>query len=168
MLKDVEFLLRTVVTLPRDPSPWQLRKVQSMAEWVHGRLSGATTEQATATPLHRAATLASRLYCRTIEAREPFSVVIQEADASQLVDAVWEVPLELWNEHLGTLIWMLASVLPTARSGTRFYATKVMMMAAAVQLALEDWEAATVALGRVVKLQAWLRECPRDKGSQAA
>ncbi|GAB1318416.1 hypothetical protein MFIFM68171_08626 [Madurella fahalii] len=162
MLKDVEFLLDAVLALPQAPSQWQLRKVQSMSEWVHGRLSGATEQTSSTSPLHHAARLASLLYCRTIEAREPFSRVIHEGDVAELVDAVWKVPLDVWNNHLDTLLWVLATVLPTARNMAQFYTTKTMMMAAAVQLLVADWNAAAAVLSRVVKLQAWLRTCPQD------
>jgi hypothetical protein len=163
MLKDVEFLLDTVLALPQQASSWQLRKVRSMSEWLHGRLSGAADQACTAQPLHHAARLASLIYCWTIEAREPFSKSIKEEDVVALVDAVWKVPLELWNGHLGTLLWVLATVLPAAREMELCYRTRAMMTAAAVQLALTDWKSASAVLGRIIKLQAWLRCCPQDQ-----
>jgi hypothetical protein len=77
-----------------------------------------------------------------------------------MVDAVWSVPLEMWDDMLGTLISVLAVILPTARDIPRCYTTRTMVMAAAVQLALTDWSAAAKVLSRVVRLQAWLRRQP--------
>lgn len=164
MLRDVGFLLNAVLALPQAPSLWQLRKVQSMSEWVHGRLSGAVEQMSSTSPFHHAVRLVSLLYCRAIQAREPFSRVVQEGDVIELVDAVWKVPLDVWNEHLDTLLWMLTTVLPTARNMEQFYSTKIMLMAAAVQLAIADWSAAAAVLARAVKLQAWLSYLPSGLG----
>lgn len=158
MFKDVEFLLETVLALPLEPSAWQLQKVQTMSQWVQGRLSAATGTTSSAQDLHRAARLSSVLYCRATQARKPFSRISGEADVADLIDAVWKVPLEMWNDMLGTLISVLAVILPTAKSMPQCYATRSMMMAATAQLALADCNAAARVLNRVVRLQAWLSE----------
>ena len=159
MTKDVEFLLDTILTLPTTPSTWQLQKVQTMSQWVQGRLSSATNMASTpcSQNLQRAVRLSSVLYCRAIQAREPFSHITGEKDIAAVVDAVWSVPLEMWNGMLGTLISILVVILPTAKDMPQCYTTRTMMMAAAVQLALTDWSAAARVLSRVVRLQAWLR-----------
>jgi hypothetical protein len=160
MAKDVEFLLDTILALPTVPSAWQLKKVQTMSQWVQGRLSGATgsASNPSSQDLQRAVRLSSVLYCRAIQARQPFSQITKEKDIADMVDAVWSVPLEMWDDMLGTLISVLAVILPTARDIPRCYTTRTMVMAAAVQLALTDWSAAARVLSRVVRLQAWLRQ----------
>ncbi len=156
MLKDVEFLLDTVLALPQDPSAWQVQKVQSMSKWVHGRLSGATEHTSSAKDLHRAVRLSSLMYCRAVQARKPFTRIIKDKDVVDLVDAVCKIPLEEWNDLLRTLIAVLAVVLPKARGMPQCYPTRVMMMAAAVHLALVDWSSVASVLSRILKLQAWL------------
>jgi hypothetical protein len=160
MLKDVEFLLNTVLALPPVPSAWQLQKVQTMSHWVQDRLSSATDTESTPSTqnLQRVVRLSSVLYCRAIQARQPFSRTLGEQDVADLINAVWSVPLETWNYMLETLISVLAVILPTAKDMPQCYTTRTMMMAAAVQIALTDWSTATRVLGRVVRLQAWLRQ----------
>jgi hypothetical protein len=160
MLKDVEFLLDTILTLPATPSVWQLQKVQTMSQWVQGRLSSATSTASTpcSQNLQRAVRLSSVLYCQAIQTRQPFSQITGGKDVADVVDAVWSVPLETWNDRLGTLISVLAVILPTAKDMPQCYKTRTMAMAAAVQLALTDWSAAARVLSRVVRLQAWLRK----------
>jgi hypothetical protein len=160
MLKDVEFLLDTVLALPVAPSAWQLQKVQAMSHWVQGRLSSATDTESTPSTqnLQRAVRLSSVLYCRAIQARQPFSQNIGEQDVADLINAVWSVPLEKWNDTLGKLISVLAVILPTAKHMPQCYTTRTMMMSAVVQIALTDWSAAARVLSRTVRLQTWLRQ----------
>lgn len=176
MLKDVTFLLDTVLALPQTPSPWDLQKVQSMSNWLQGRLSGAAASTSNTTPtnndnsgIHQVVQLASLLYCRAIRTRTPFSRTTgqRQKEHEGLADTVCAVPLELWDgdvSMLGTLILALAVLMPTATTGAgtepdvrQGCRVRVRMVAAAVQLALVDFKAVVEALGRVVRLQAWLR-----------
>ncbi|KAK4156126.1 hypothetical protein C8A00DRAFT_31057 [Chaetomidium leptoderma] len=181
VLKDMEFLFDAVLALPPEPSTWQLQKVQTMSGWVQSRLSGpgATTKASSSSSssssstfsdsssssgnLDRAVRLSSLLYCRAIQTRQPFSQVVQPNEAVELVDAVRGVPVEVWEGGglLKTLVSVLVVVLPAVRDHVPppcdYYSTRVMMVAAAVQLAMTDWKAAVRVLGRVAKLQAWLR-----------
>jgi hypothetical protein len=163
MLKDIDFLLDTVLALTPEPSAWQLRKVRTMSQWVQGRLSVSTAKPTspfsinTNANLHRAVRLSSLLYCRAIQTRQPFSQIIQEKDVLELAEAVWTVPLETWDAIPGTLVSVLGVGLPTARDMPQCDPARTMLVAAAVQLALEDWGAVARIMGRVVRLQAWLR-----------
>ncbi|KAK4040659.1 hypothetical protein C8A01DRAFT_15480 [Parachaetomium inaequale] len=162
IFKDTDFLLDAVLALPPEPSAWQLHKVQTMSEWVQGRLSGAsakktTSPSSTSANLHRAVRLSSLLYCRAIQARQPFSQAIPENDVLELAEAVWAVPLETWDAMPWTLVSVLAVGLPTARSIPQCGSARMMLVTAAVQLALRDWGAVMRVMGRVVRLQAWLR-----------
>jgi hypothetical protein len=160
MLKDIDFLIDTVLALPDSPSAWQVQKLQSMSTWVHGRLTGAASKAPTSSAdkhLHRAGRLASLVYCRAIQSRQCFSVMMEEKDVIELGEAITEVPLGMWNTTLGILVLLLAVAAPTAKNSVTFYPTRIMFITAAVQLALTDWSAAAKTLGRVVKLQAWLR-----------
>jgi hypothetical protein len=160
MLKDIDFLLDTVLGLPPSPSPWQMQKLQSMSSWVHGRLSGATSKGPTSSTdkhMHRAVRLASLMYCRAIQFRKSCSKVVEDKDAIELAEVVEKVPLETWDTTLGTLVLLLVVTLPTAKNIAFCYSTRTMMVTAAVQLSLTDWSVAAKTLGKVVKLQAWLR-----------
>ncbi|KAK4121540.1 hypothetical protein N657DRAFT_682622 [Parathielavia appendiculata] len=179
MLKDIDFLIDTVLALPSRPSPWDLQKVQSMSAWVHGRLLSleATTIVTTDTCkdptsssssstdmnlLHRAVRLASLAYCRAIQSRRCFSQGVQQGHVVELAEAVGNVPLETWEgASLKTLLLLLAVALPTARDMDmqECCTLRTMMVAAAVQIALTDWSVVARTMSRVVELQAWLRGC---------
>ncbi|KAK0723465.1 hypothetical protein B0T26DRAFT_801986 [Lasiosphaeria miniovina] len=157
VLSDVEFLVDTVLGLPQSPSPWELQKVQSMSAWVRNRVAAQTEHKsAAAMNLHRAVRLAGLAYCRAIQERHPLSGVVGEAEAADIVDAARMVSLEIWAGQLGPLLWILTAALPAARSSPRCHTGKNMVMAASLQMALDDWAAAAKALRRTVKLQAWL------------
>jgi len=167
LLKDVTFLLDTVLALPSVPSEWELQKVATSSSWVYGRLAPVSPSSSSSSSLlHQPIRLASLMYCRAIQARKPFSQVISEQDVFELIDAVWKVPLETWNEPQGllpVLVWVLASILPIAKGMQAAYTTKTMMMAAAVQLAMLPGtglggEGPNVVdiLERVNNLQRWL------------
>ncbi|KAK4159866.1 hypothetical protein QBC43DRAFT_221064 [Cladorrhinum sp. PSN259] len=165
LLKDITFLVDTVLALPASPSEWELSKVVTMSNWVYGRLhtpssptSTSGVSSTTSSAMHQSIRLAALLYCRAIQARKPLSQVVGEQDVVEIVDAVWKVPLEVWNGTrsnsdgqvgrvqgqgkgqgqglLGTLVWTLAGILPVAKGMEGAYTTKTMMMAAAVQEAM--------------------------------
>ncbi|KAL2132049.1 hypothetical protein VTI74DRAFT_4278 [Chaetomium olivicolor] len=161
MLKDIDFLLDTILALPAEPSQWELQKVQSMSDWVHGRLSGtkkiSSSSSAATKHLHRAVRLGALVYCRSVQVRKPALQAVKEKEIVELVDAVWKVPLETWDCMLSTLVFILAVVMAAVRERQQHSSTRTMVMAAAVQLAMTDWNTAANALCRVVRLQAWLR-----------
>ncbi|KAK4188856.1 hypothetical protein QBC35DRAFT_381560, partial [Podospora australis] len=157
ILRDITFLIDTIVALPANPSSWQLGKVISMSEWVHNRLMGeAEGSSAAVSPIHTSIRVASLLYCEAIQARKPFSVAFLEQNILDLVDAVWKVPLETWNDTLGTLLWILIPMLPAAKIMPHCYTTKTMLMSAAVQLAMNDFDTALRTLDTALMLQGWL------------
>jgi len=167
LLKDVIFLLDTVLALPAVPSEWELQKVATSSSWLHGRLAPTSPSSSSSSSLlHQPIRLASLMYCRAIQARKPFSQVISEQDVCELIDAVWRVPLETWNETQGllpVLIWVLAGILPIVKDMQAAYTTKTMMMAAAVQMAMlpgiglsGEGSGVVDILERVTNLQRWL------------
>lgn len=171
LLKDVTFLLDTVLALPPVPTEWELQKVATSSSWLYGRLAPASPSSSSSSSLlHQPIRLASLMYCRAIQARKPFSQVISEQDVFELIDAVWKVPLETWNEPQGllpVLVWVLAGILPITKGMQAAYTTKTMMMAAAVQLAMLPGTGLSGAgpnvvdtLERVANLQRWLERAP--------
>ncbi|KAK3904507.1 hypothetical protein C8A05DRAFT_13632, partial [Staphylotrichum tortipilum] len=169
MLKDLTFLLDTVLALPPSPSQWQLRKVQSVCEWVQGRLSSPSPSISPSrkdrNALQRTVRLASLVYCNAIRGRRRLADVLVgqgedgEGMGAALVRAAGAVPLEAWEGKgvMGTLVGVLAGVLAMPVSVSEGCAVRARVVAAAVQLALVDWGEAVGAFGRVVRLQAWLR-----------
>ncbi|KAK4223923.1 hypothetical protein QBC38DRAFT_35361 [Podospora fimiseda] len=163
LLKDITFLIDTVLSLSSTPSEWDLQKVSSMSNWVHARLTPTIPSPSPSTPLHQSIRLAALIYCRAIQSRKKLSQIITEQDVYEVLEAVWKVPLEVWEGGmLGLLVWGLVAIMPVAkgmmpRSGT--YTTKTMLMAGAVQEAMrrEEGEGNVIrVLERVVGLQRWL------------
>ena len=174
------------------------------------------------TAIHHAVLLSSQLYCRAIQTRQPLASVAQATNVRDLLEAVRDVPADVWEEAckpgagpgcgprsggggegeggggmggggggggdavmLRTLVSVLVAVLPVmmrmvmvgggggnpasgsssgsgsglgyANSVGGAYGGRGMVVAAVVRLALVDWEGAVRVLGRVVRLQAWLR-----------
>ncbi|KAK3389888.1 hypothetical protein B0H63DRAFT_519121 [Podospora didyma] len=157
LLNDIEFLVETALALPQDPSSWELKKLDTMSKWVLNRLSGETElKSPAASYLHRAVKLAGLVYCRGIQERRRLTEVAGEAEVIEIVDAVRMVPLDIWKNLLGTLLWILGAILPAARSTPRIYTSKSMVMAVSLQMALGDWGTTVTALSRAIKLQTWL------------
>ncbi|KAK3986177.1 hypothetical protein QBC44DRAFT_403005 [Cladorrhinum sp. PSN332] len=171
LLKDITFLIDTVLALPPAPSEWELQKVSSMSSWVYGRLTPTTpTLSSAGSSLHQSIRLAALIYCRAIQARKPLSRVVTEKDVYEVTEAVWKVPLETWNEGglLGTLVWVLVGVLVVMKEMDGGYTSKTMLMAGAVQEAMRGDEregggegggsgsGVVGVLERVVRLQRWL------------
>ncbi|KAK4172948.1 hypothetical protein QBC36DRAFT_336819 [Triangularia setosa] len=153
ILKDITFLTSTVLALPPSPSKWEIEKVASMSAWVYNRLSATNQES----PLRKAVRLAALIYCRAVRERKPCHEITTAEDLGECTDAVWNVPLEVWTQNekmLGVLVWILGAGM--GREGLGFK-TKVMMAAAAVEMAVKDWSGLAEVLKRVVKLQEWLR-----------
>jgi len=48
LLSDIRFLIDTVLTLPVQPTPWQLHKLNSMLNWVYNRVSAASPQDSSA------------------------------------------------------------------------------------------------------------------------
>ncbi|KAK0736253.1 hypothetical protein B0T21DRAFT_411437 [Apiosordaria backusii] len=153
ILKDITFLTSTVLALPPSPSKWETEKVASMSTWVYNRLA-ATEEEP---PLRKAVRLAALVYCRAVRERKPWAQIVKGEDVKEMTDAVWDVPLEVWTRSekmLGVLVWILGAGVGCGGMG---FKTKVMMGATVVEMAVRDWDGVVEVLGRVVKLQEWLR-----------
>ncbi|KAL2193933.1 hypothetical protein P885DRAFT_63482 [Corynascus similis CBS 632.67] len=125
MLKDMDFLLNTLLTQPLDDSStWQTCKLQTTLDWVEDRISAtpdapspfslgtsasAYTEEPAALLLHRAVRFSSLLYCHAIRARRPFSWAAAAAASAPegagrgdgatvraVAEAVRRMPPEMW------------------------------------------------------------------------
>ncbi|KAK4202371.1 hypothetical protein QBC40DRAFT_43798 [Triangularia verruculosa] len=153
ILKDITFLTSTVLALPTSPSKWEVEKVASMSAWVYNRLSATEQEP----PLRKAVRWAALVYCRAVRERKPCHRIVTAEGLGEMTEAVWSVPLEVWAQSdrmLGVLIWILGAGITCEEM---VFKSKVMLIAAAVEMGTRDWDGVMEVLKRVVKLQEWLR-----------
>ncbi|QBZ56939.1 hypothetical protein PoMZ_01857 [Pyricularia oryzae] len=99
------------------------------------------------------------VYCQaatTTATLTPFSAAIGAQDLTKLWTAVRCVPLAQWRPIMGVFGWVLAAVAPSARGTPHDRLAKSLFTIWGVQMAMDDWAAASGALRGALRLQAWL------------
>ncbi|TLD13953.1 uncharacterized protein PgNI_03468 [Pyricularia grisea] len=110
------------------------------------------------------------VYCRAAAATTtstPFGMIGPQ-DLAQLWTAIRRVPLARWRRILGVFGWVLAALAPSARGTPHDRLAKSLFTIWGVQMALDDWAAASAALHGALRLQAWLLQRAGPSGAAAA
>lgn len=114
------------------------------------------------------------IYARAGMHRRPLrdSVVCSSEDVLKVWTTVWRVPLRAWKGILGVFVWVVLSILPAASSlaqeGTMAMMTaharfvKSLVTGGFLQMSLDDWGVAEVAMKGAVALVGWLGERQRE------